>query len=33
MQLTIPSEPARAVRTAIKTLSKVLQLKFCAILV
>ena len=32
MQLTIPSEPATAVSTAIKTLSNFAQLKFCAIL-
>ena len=32
MQLTMPSEPATAVRTAIKTLSNFAQLKFCAIL-
>ena len=33
MQLTIPSEPATAVSTAIKILSNFAQLKFCAILV
>ena len=33
MQLTMPSEPARAVSTAIKILSNFAQLKFCAILV
>ena len=32
MQLTMPSEPATAVSTAIKTLSNFAQLKFCAIL-
>ena len=33
MQLTMPSEPATAVSTAMITLSRVAQLKVCAILV